>query len=676
MEKVVEAGLMGLGRRSFLSYLGSVPLALSGTSLLGLSACGGSDDDPAVTPVKVTFNASSSPATVANKARVFTDATITITYSNGSTKTASLAYNELYRTGEALTTPAGARVIAGGIYKLDGVTAFLDTSTSAAEPFYSDCVDGQSLLKLAAPTVAGVTGNTLFLVVQYEYKSYNNAGLAAANSMYGRLPSPIGVYTLDQNKTTGELSVKHYYNIPTASVNGLWITCAGSLSPWNTHLSSEEYEPDAWFVKMIRDAAATAVAGPLLGWSAGQLATLNGNLDYFQAYSTNAFGSATAANPYHYGHVPEVTVNPDGTGSIKKHYCLGRISRELVQVMPDQKTVLMGDDYVGGSFYMFVANVAGDLSAGTLYVAKLTQTDAVKPATNGGSFTFKWIKLGSATSAEIKTAADTLAVNQIIDVVFTATPGYTAMTLDGGGTQYVKVIAGKEKEAAFLETHRYAALMSATMETTKLEGVTVNVKDKIAYYAMSRLDAPFGDGVGDIQHTALRPGAVYACPLRAAQTDTLGASIASDWVPSSMSVPAGLLGQVLTPTDVDGNAADKEKIAQPDNVKYSETMRTLFIGEDGTGHLNNYVWAYNIDTKALSRVLSVPAGAECTGLQAVDNLNGFAYVMSAMQHCGDWAWNAGQLVPGGLRDTVAANWGGLMKQAANGYISGLPSLIV
>jgi hypothetical protein len=62
---------------------------------------------------------------------------------------------------------------------------------------------------------------------------------------------------------------------------------------------------------------------------------------------------------------------------------------------------------------------------------------------------------------------------------------------------------------------------------------------------------------------------------------------------------------------------------------------TLFIGEDSGQHLNNYVWAYNVDTKVLRRILSVPAGAECTGLQAVDNLKDFAYVMSAFQHPGD-----------------------------------------
>lgn len=664
MKKIINMRVSGLQRRGFLGYLGGVPLALSGSSLLGLTACGGGDTKTAPYPTGISFVGSTSPATDAQKASVFTDAKINVTYSDLSVVTSSLAYKEIYRSGVKGKTPAGADVLMGGYYKPDGVTPILDTSGTTSEQFYSDCFDGQSLLKLSAPTVSGITGNTVFLVTQFEYKSKDNAGV----SMYGRLPGPIAVTTLDQNKTTGELTLKSYYNIPTASINGLWIPCGASLSPWNTHLSSEEYEPDAWFVKTLRDAGTTSIAA-LAGWSASQLTNLNGNLSYFQSFSTNTFGSAATANPYHYGHVPEVTVNPDGTGSIKKHYCLGRISRELVQVMPDNKTVLMGDDYVGGAFYMFIATTAGDLSAGTLYAAKLTQTDTTKPATNGGNFTFQWIKLGSATSAEIKTAADTLAVNQIIDVVFTATAGYTELTLDGGGKQYVKVIAGKEKEAAFLETHRYSTIMGATMETTKLEGVTVNTKDKVAYYAMSRLDTPFGDSAGAIQHTALRPGAVYACPLKSGQIDTSGAAIGSEWVPTSMSVPEGLLGQVLSPKDADGNAAVKDKIAQPDNVKYSEAMRTLFIGEDGSDHLNNYVWAYNVDSKVLSRVLAVPAGGECTGLQAVDNMNGFAYVMSAMQHLGDWSWNTTQSTAGGLKDQVAANWGGLVKQSANGYVA-------
>ncbi|AVT10302.1 alkaline phosphatase PhoX, partial [Paracidovorax avenae] len=146
--------------------------------------------------------------------------------------------------------------------------------------------------------------------------------------MYGLLPSPIAVLTLDQDPATGKLTLVKYHNVDTSGVKGLWITCGASLSPWNTHLSSEEYEPDA------------------------TLAT-NAQL---QGFSKALFGDAAKANPYDYGHMPEVTVNPDGTGSIKKHYCMGRISHELVQVMPDNRTALMGDDATNGGLFMFVAD--------------------------------------------------------------------------------------------------------------------------------------------------------------------------------------------------------------------------------------------------------------------------------------------------------------------------------
>jgi secreted PhoX family phosphatase len=61
--------------------------------------------------------------------------------------------------------------------------------------------------------------------------------------------------------------------------------------------------------------------------------------------------------------------------------------------------------------------------------------------------------------------------------------------------------------------------------------------------------------------------------------------------------------------DALGNTANPNKIANPDNLKFSEKMRTLFIGEDSSQHVNNFMWAYNVDTKQLSRVLSVPQAA-------------------------------------------------------------------
>ena len=89
----------------------------------------------------------------------------------------------------------------------------------------------------------GGKGNTVFAVVQFEYTTRDQAGA----STYGTLPSPIAVLTLDQDQSTGALSLVKYHNVDTSSVHGLWITCGASLSPWGTHLSSEEYEPDAPF---------------------------------------------------------------------------------------------------------------------------------------------------------------------------------------------------------------------------------------------------------------------------------------------------------------------------------------------------------------------------------------------------------------------------------------------
>src|SRR5262249_4836117 len=156
--------------------------------------------------------------------------------------------------------------------------------------------------------VPGVKGNTVFAVVQYEHASRDNAG----KSSRGRLPSQIAVLTLDQDPATGWLELVKYATVDTAPANGLWTTCGARLSPWGTHLSSEEYEPDA-----------TRASNPQL-----------------RTFSKNLFGDPARAKAYHYGHLPEVTVHADGTGSVRKHYCLGRISHELVQVMPDQRTVL------------------------------------------------------------------------------------------------------------------------------------------------------------------------------------------------------------------------------------------------------------------------------------------------------------------------------------------------
>lgn len=531
---------------------------------------------------------------------------LTVTYTDGTTQAYKLAYQPFFVTGDMVPNGSGGTTLAGGYYDINNQPVIDKSVPGKERQFFSDCPDGTSLLSLAKPTVAGIKGKAVFAVVQFEYATRDQS-LASA---YGQLPSPIAVLTLDQDQTTGKLTLVKYHNVDTSKANGLWITCGASLSPWNTHLSSEEYEPDA-----------TTIA----------------TNSQFKVFSTSLYGDATRANPYNYGHLPEVTVNPDGTGTVKKHYNLGRISHELVQVMPDKRTVMMGDDATNGGLFMFIADRAEDLSSGTLYVAKWTQTSSA----GAGSANLTWIRIGSAASAEIETMAARLKAPDIMDVS-TRDPLDASFTkINFNGTfNWIRIKPGMEKAAAFLETHRYAAYIGGSMGFTKLEGTTINAKDKIVYSAMSRVEKSMVKGNAASTDVAvdktINAGAVYALNLKAGQRDTSGTAINSEWVPVDMAAPAALTGEDLSTPDAIGNTANASKIANPDNLKFSEKLRTLFVGEDSGMHVNNFLWAYNVDTQTLSRVLSCPAGAESTGLHAVDEINGWTYIMSNFQHAGDW----------------------------------------
>ncbi|MDY7573140.1 PhoX family protein [Actimicrobium sp. CCI2.3] len=603
-------------RRQLLKFLGCAPMlplgAFATTSLL--AGCGGTNSSvaPSITDfLSVSFTSMPAPSLAIAKEMATTTAgsSMNVLYADSTTVSYKLSYQPFFITGDMVSNGAGGTILSGGYVDINN-RPIIDRSAAGKTPqFFSDAPDGTSLLSLASPTITGLKGKAVFAVVQFEYTTRDQAGV----SQYGRLPSPIAVLTLDQDQTTGKLTLVSYHNVNTSGVHGLWITCGSSLSPWNTHLSSEEYEPDA-------TVAATDAQ--------------------FKAFSQNLFGSETAANPYHYGHLPEVTVNPDGTGSIKKHYCLGRISHELVQVMPDNRTVLMGDDATNSGLFVFVADREKDLSAGTLYVGKLGTGFSIDPAAAGAAIT--WINLGHATSAEIEGLANSLKSTDIMTVVTTDPADATFTKVFTNGTaNWIKVKPGMEKAAAFLETHRYAYLAGGSMGFSKMEGTTVNIKDKIAYSAlqniqdsMIRTGKGWNAASGIALDKALVAGGIMAHTLTGGQKDLGGAAINSEWMP--VQIKALLMGEDIA-ADALGNKANPNKIGNPDNIKFSEAMRTLFIGEDSGSHINNFVWAYHIDTKVLSRLLSMPSGAEATGRHVADNINGWTYIMSNFQHAGDWS---------------------------------------
>ncbi|MGF2880800.1 alkaline phosphatase PhoX [Acinetobacter johnsonii] len=604
-------------RRDLLKWFAGIPFLPLGamTTAAALSGCNDSDNDTAVTPPvtkpanlkTATFTAMAAPIAIADRAKTSVSSKLKIDWDDSTSSEYQLGYKSFFETGNTVPKWGGGEIIAGGYFNANG-DPIMDTSVPASpRQFFSDCPDGSSLIHLDGAQVEGVN-NPVFHVVQFEYASQNLAGA----SEYGNLPSPIAILTLDQNQTTGHLELKKYFNVDTSTVHGLWITCGASMSPWNTHLSSEEYEPDAF---------EQGIGGPSP-----------------KGISKNFFGDEAAAKPYNYGHLPEVIVNKDGSGSIVKHFCMGRISHELVHVMPDNRTVIMGDDYTNGGFFMFIADVAKDLSAGKLYVAKY-----VSELTESSTGQIKWIELGHATSQEIEKMVnvDNIQPSDIMESL-TTNPNdasYTEIIL-AKKKLWVKVKPGMEKAAAFLETHRYAALKGGSMAFTKMEGTTINIKDKVAYSALANIqDSMIKDNAAwvaahNVSFTKkITAGGILAHDLTAGQNTTDGQPINSEWIPYQSKML--LMGEDIT-VDSLGNTAHPDKIASPDNLKFSETLRTLFIGEDSGNHPNNFLWAYNVDTKADPvRLLSTPAGAESTGLHAVDSVNGWTYIMSNFQHAGD-----------------------------------------
>ena len=605
-------------RRDLLKWFAGIPFLPLGamSTAAALSGCNSSDDSTVVTPpVKpanlksATFIKMDAPTTTAERAKTTVGSKLKIEWDDATSSEYKLGYESFFETGPKW---GGGEIIAGGYFDAKGQPIMDVSVPTSPRQYFSDCPDGSSLIQLADAKVDGVS-NPVFHVVQFEYATQNQAG----KSEYGNLPSPIAILTLDQDQKTGHLALKKYYNVDTSSVHGLWITCGASMSPWNTHLSSEEYEPDAF---------EQDIGGPSP-----------------KGIGKNFFGDETAAKPYNYGHLPEVIVNKNGSGTIIKHYCLGRISHELVHVMTDNGTVIMGDDYTNGGFFMFIADKEKDLSAGTLYVAKYTSV-----LTETTTAQIKWIELGHATSKEIKDMVNVQNI-QPSDIMESYLDTDTNKPADLSSFTpiilakkklWVKVKPGMEKAAAFLETHRYAALKGASMAFTKMEGTTINIKDKVAYSALANIqDSMIKDDASwvaahNVSFTSkITAGGVLAHDLAAAQYTLAGQPMNSEWVPYQSKML--LIGEDIK-VDSLGNTANPDKIASPDNLKFSETLRTLFIGEDSGNHPNNFLWAYNVDTKvAPVRLLSTPAGAESTGLHAVDSVNGWTYIMSNFQHAGD-----------------------------------------
>lgn len=504
-----------------------------------------------------------------------------------SGKEYKIGYNIIMRSGDKVGDE-----IFGALYDINGKLI----TTKDGSPRISNDNDFSSL---------HTYGDKIFMISHFETR-----------------PAAMYITELNQDKTTGKLSPVNTKNIDFSKFGGLWVPCAGSVTPWGTHLGSEEYEPDARMIKENGEGG-----------------------EYYNLMAEYFGGDLMKVNPYNYGWTPEVKIiNEKGDVNVTKHYAMGRIAHELSYVMPDRKTVILSDDGTNTGLFMFIADKAGDLSSGVLYAAKWHQTDNQ----NGGSAKLEWISLGNANDNEIKKEIDKgIKFSDIFDMAEfkddICPDGFTATKANVDSNQEItseciKLKHGMEKIASRLESRRYAAIKGATTEFRKMEGITYNNDLNEIYIGMSEINKGMESfkskgkdslkydvkGVDDIRLLHNTCGAVYRLTLK--KDDKIG----SNFVPDVMS---GMIAGKYATTGDKLNTCDLNGLANPDNVTYINGTGTLIIGEDtGSGHQNDYIWSYDIQKDKLTRILTTPYGSETTSPYYYNNIGGFGYIIAVVQH--------------------------------------------
>lgn len=423
---------------------------------------------------------------------------------------------------------------------------------------------------------------------------------------------------------------------------GVYTPCSGQITSWGTHLSSEEYEPDA------------RVFDP-------QTLEIGGNR-YWNNHMPRAFRDHGGTHPYRYGWTPELSVAADGSATGVKHYSMGRFSHEIALVLDDDRSVYLSDDQSrGAGFFLFVADSAQDLSVGSLYAAKWE----VEAGKSGGDLS--WIPMGHASDEQLSPYIEGEQPVVFTDLFVASDPGQDGLcasgelihhlgaaeclawaepTRFGGDAELQKLVAGR------LETRRVAALIGATVELEKGEGIAYLPELGELYMALSASKSTMTAGSpsvppaysGDIEQDTLalprsECGGVYGGRVGKG-SDADGEPIPGAKVLGSMSLLEG--GAQAATGEGEDKVCPAQAIANPDNLQSLSSQGIVFIGEDTGLHANNLLWAWWPGTRSVDDsgalvpgvkvpVLSTPRDAEITGFYWYE-IGDYGYLIASVQH--------------------------------------------
>ena len=394
-------------------------------------------------------------------------------------------------------------------------------------------------------------------------------------------PAGISQIEIQWNPTSNQWDVLSSQMLNLSSINGGWVLCFGTVSPWGSPLFSEELYFD-----------------DTEDWN-------NPNYRYHSDQQRLETYLGNYPNPYDYGFIIEMEEADTNNPELTRHYTMGRYSHENAQVMPDNKTVYLSDDGYDTVLYKFIADAPGDLSKGTLYAAKLTQ-DATWDSSITG-FDVEWIELGSSSNSEIFDWIedyDGISTDDYINgensyisdkEINDWAEGRLNQDLNNDGI----IGYSLDDRVAFLETRKAAAALGATDEWNKMEGVVYNPHaPEYAYLAMSNIDRAMTDGQGDIDVSDNFCGIVYRMP------------VLDDYDIHRID-PVIIGGPYTSSAQYE---CDINNLAGPDNLLVLNDG-SILVGEDTRKHQYNTVWLWR---EYIEPVIEVDERIQLNSMNAIN----------------------------------------------------------
>ena len=408
-------------------------------------------------------------------------------------------------------------------------------------------------------------------------------------------PAGISQVEIEWDSAASEWNLLNSKMLDLSSINGGWVLCFGSMSPWGSPLFSEELYFDD---------------------------TEHWNDDSFRYHSDqtkleNYLGYYP--NPYDYGYIVELENATSAEPDLVRHLAMGRFSHENAEVMPDQRTVYLTDDGYDTVLFKFIADAAGDLGAGTLYAAKVDQ-DSTRDSAIAG-FDVEWMEMASSSNDEIQTWIDDYDGITTDDYV----AGQSAYISDEEINDWAEwrlsedlngdgaIGSAVDDRVAFLESRKAAAALGASDEWNKMEGVAFNENaPESLYLAMSRIESAMSDGQGDIDVTQNSCGIVYRM--------TMG----EGW-------SVNRIDPVISGGPYSSSAqykCDVNNLAGPDNLLVLDDGRVL-IGEDTYNHESNMVWLWGEKSVSMKGNETITVNAVNVASTPTDTDASWAYTYQA-----------------------------------------------